>query len=638
MRFLPLLFIPLLFQVFELFGQENGFQSGVTEPVKPWTNRKFENNPDHFQFAIVTDRTGGHRDGVFEQAVEKLNLLMPEFVMSVGDLIEGYTKDLKELEAQWTEFDSILQPLNMRFFYIPGNHDVSNEVMRAEWMKRYGRAYYHFVYKNVLFLALDSNDGDDDGQFSKAQVEYFKKAIADHPNVRWTLLFMHHPAWHYKNSQGFREIEAALQSRPYTVFAGHNHQYYHETRNDRKYYVLATTGGGSALRGPKFGEFDHVTWVTMNEQGPVMVNLKLDGLLNHDLVTPESSDLAAALIDAANFESILLASPDKKSGKLLFGFLNSGKDTLHLNARVFHNHHLELAKNKWKMTVAPGERQHVAISWKRTGTLDWEKVEPVEIDFSIGYRTAKLEPEFRLNGSFAVPKSIDADQIKFSEPDIFADTYELVLEQPFSALELRYTTDGSVPTKLSPKYTGPIKLTKTCDVKVALADPVSGAISNMVKKNYRKLKPYEPMIGETTPGLRYRFFEGSFEKLPALDKMTPVREGIATDFDVEKIAGTRIDHYAMDFSGLIEVPEDGMYTFYLRSDDGSKMYIHDRLVVDNDGSHSAKTKHGFIPLKKGKHPIVVEYFEDFLGQELRLSWKKPGASEAEVLNFINLSH
>jgi len=59
---------------------------------KPFTGTDLNRN--NFQFAIVTDRTGGHRPGVFMEGIHKLNLLQPEFVMSVGDLIEGYTEDV----------------------------------------------------------------------------------------------------------------------------------------------------------------------------------------------------------------------------------------------------------------------------------------------------------------------------------------------------------------------------------------------------------------------------------------------------------------------------------------------------------------------------------------------------------------
>src|SRR5262249_20182937 len=74
------------------------------EDRTPWTNLRLNNDPSEFKFLVVSDRTGGHRAGVFSQAVEQINLLQPEFVVSVGDLIEGYTKDADKLTEQWKEF------------------------------------------------------------------------------------------------------------------------------------------------------------------------------------------------------------------------------------------------------------------------------------------------------------------------------------------------------------------------------------------------------------------------------------------------------------------------------------------------------------------------------------------------------
>ena len=67
---------------------------------KPWTPVAFNNDPAHFQFVVVSDRTGGVRPGVFESAIQKINLLQPEFVMSVGDLITGHTEDRKQIEVK----------------------------------------------------------------------------------------------------------------------------------------------------------------------------------------------------------------------------------------------------------------------------------------------------------------------------------------------------------------------------------------------------------------------------------------------------------------------------------------------------------------------------------------------------------
>ncbi len=83
--------------------QTEHFQSDVDTVVKPWTNLEFYNDPLNFKFAIVGDRTGGLRPGVFADGVKKLNLLMPEFVMSVGDFIPGNTADRAQLAREWED-------------------------------------------------------------------------------------------------------------------------------------------------------------------------------------------------------------------------------------------------------------------------------------------------------------------------------------------------------------------------------------------------------------------------------------------------------------------------------------------------------------------------------------------------------
>ena len=259
----------------------------------PFTSLELNNDDCQFQFAIVTDRTGGHRPGVFMDGVRKLNLLQPEFVMSVGDLIEGYTQDTVELERQWEEFTGFTAQLEMPFFYLPGNHDITNEVMERVYLERFGQTYYHFVYKEVLFLCLNSEDqyrGSNRGTISDKQYEYIKQVLADNEEVRWTMVFMHQPLWILNDTKRWVDVEKILANRKHTVFVGHHHHYVKYERNNGRYFMLATTGGGSALRGPQIGEFDHVVWATMTEEGPVLANLLLDGIWDEDVVTAESSD------------------------------------------------------------------------------------------------------------------------------------------------------------------------------------------------------------------------------------------------------------------------------------------------------------------------------------------------------------
>jgi predicted phosphodiesterase len=269
----------------------NGVQVEV-ENRNPWTHLRVNDDPGTFHFAVVSDRTGGHRARVFSQAVDQLNLVQPAFVVSVGDLIEGYTKDQAKLGKEWKEFQGYVHKLKMPFFYVPGNHDLANPTEVEEWKQRFGRRYYHFTYRDVLFLMVATDDEGEDqksyGKISKEQADYFAGVLKDTPNVRWTIVCIHKPIWSMEKAEqtGWLDIEKNLAGRKYTVFAGHVHRYQKFVRNGMNYYQLATTGGGSKMRGLPYGEFDHFAWITMTREGPVIANLLLDGILPEDLQKP----------------------------------------------------------------------------------------------------------------------------------------------------------------------------------------------------------------------------------------------------------------------------------------------------------------------------------------------------------------
>jgi predicted phosphodiesterase len=257
---------------------------------KPYTHLNINNDPDKFHFVVVTDNTGASRPGIWPKGVSKINLMQPEFVVSVGDLIQGYTRDLVTLNKQWEVFNSWTSKFTMPFFYVPGNHDYTNEVMVDLWKKKYGADYYHFVYQNVLFLCLNSEDGATalkNPDFSEAQFDYVKKILAENESVRHTFVLMHQPLWLHENAKNWKRVEQLLTQRKHSVFTGHLHQYALHARNNSDYFVLATMGGGSQLRGKKYGEFDHFLWVTMKDDGPVYANVFLDGVEEKDIQTYE---------------------------------------------------------------------------------------------------------------------------------------------------------------------------------------------------------------------------------------------------------------------------------------------------------------------------------------------------------------
>jgi hypothetical protein len=285
-------------------GNRKNFVGGLQIDVdqrNPWTHLRLNDAEETFHFVVVSDRTGGHRARIFSEAVERINLMQPAFVISVGDLIEGYTKDIGRVSDEWKEFQTYTHKLQMPFFYVPGNHDLTNAVQEDIWKDRFGRRYYHFLYKDVLFLAVNTDDPNADrkeyAKISPEQVDYFKKVLADNKAVRWTIVCLHKPIWTHADleTNGWLDMEKDLAGRDYTVFAGHIHKYQKFVRQGMNYYQLATTGGGSKLRGLRYGEFDHVAWVTMGKQGPTIANVMLDGIYPEDLKRSISDEEGVAV-------------------------------------------------------------------------------------------------------------------------------------------------------------------------------------------------------------------------------------------------------------------------------------------------------------------------------------------------------
>ncbi|MEM6262674.1 MAG: sugar-binding protein [Bacteroidota bacterium] len=344
----------------------------------PWSNLDLNNSKDQFQFAIVTDRTGGVRPGVFPKAIQKLNLLQPEFVMSVGDLIQGYTEDTVELNRQWREFIGFIDNLSVPFFYVPGNHDMTNKVMYDLWMEKFGRDYYHFVYKDVLFLCLNSEDqyrGASKGTIGDQQFEWVKKTLAANAGVKHTLVFLHQPLWlQEEETLNWPAVEKLLKNRPHTVFCGHRHHYVKYERNNGNYFMLATTGGGSGLRGTTFGEFDHVVWVTMTSEGPIIANLLLQGIWDENVNTAEQVAHVDSLLgrNPVTFEPLLVDGPDFEEGTIPFKITNDEDVPLTVRLAEHFSWDLNGKFDRNEITIGPNsvEKVNLQLATRKKRVLD----------------------------------------------------------------------------------------------------------------------------------------------------------------------------------------------------------------------------------------------------------------------------
>jgi len=160
-------------------------------------------------------------------------------------------------------------------------------------------------------------------------------------------------------------------------------------------------------------------------------------------------------------------------------------------------------------------------------------------------------------------------------------------------------------------------------------DKYEADFREMLDNPVRVFTPCEPVkVSNPAQGLDFAYYEGVFEALPDFDALEPVKTGAAEGFDRD--LRERTEHYALRFTGFIEAPRDGIYTFYTKSDDGTKLYIGAQEIVSNDGLHGALEKSGAVALKAGLHPITVTYFEQVGGETLEVSYEGPGIEKRWV--------
>jgi alpha-L-fucosidase len=212
--------------------------------------------------------------------------------------------------------------------------------------------------------------------------------------------------------------------------------------------------------------------------------------------------------------------------------------------------------------------------------------------------------------------------------DIFVRDLNVSITTNREKVEVRYTLDGSSPSVNSELVNGPIRLNETTVVSARCfrnGKPVSG----VAQGEFTKVEPRPASKPENLDvGLRYDYYEGDWDSLPNFSSLKPVQEGSVRDFDVS--VRKEKEYFGLEYTGFISIPEDGVYGFFTDSDDGSRLYIGDTLVVDNDGLHGLAERKGVIALAAGLHPIRVTFFQKTGGVDLRVYYQGPNIAKRSI--------
>lgn len=254
--------------------------------------------------------------------------------------------------------------------------------------------------------------------------------------------------------------------------------------------------------------------------------------------------------------------------------------------------------------------------WTKPENKDWEKFQ------------SKLTHQFKLLDARAVNYHIAAPK-GLKQGLTLSNEIEISLSSPYESAQIYYTTDGTEPTASSTLYEQPFTLNIANEEIIVKAVTIteSGQRSAVVEGSYQQasLKPAESPL-TLKPGLTATLIEGNFNEVKRIGGK------ISKTYTVDKVElpNNQPEQFALVLEGFITVPEDGIYTFYTSSDDGSVLNVGEKVVVDNDGLHGAQERSGEIALEAGTHSMLIRYFEAGGGESLKAYISGPYMEKIEI--------
>ena len=221
------------------------------------------------------------------------------------------------------------------------------------------------------------------------------------------------------------------------------------------------------------------------------------------------------------------------------------------------------------------------------------------------------------------------DLTGFTDNNVFIDSAILSVQKPLPNLPIHYTIDGTIPTQQSPVLPKDFMIDHTENIKLAAYTP-GGNRGDIYSLKYSK-ETYAPPVSITEKlqnGLKCTYYKGSFIDTKNMTSVAPSQTFNVNSIEVP--SEVNAPAFGLQYRGYIDVPENGIYSFYLTSDDGSLLSIDDKTVVDNDGLHSAIERSGEMALEKGLHRFSLDFIEGGGGYTLRLLYALQGAQPQDI--------
>jgi len=325
------------------------------------------------RICVIGDRTGNAQEGVYEGIFSEIVLLRPDFILTVGDMIEGPAESYDIIKKRWDEYFEIVNKTDIPIFYTPGNNDIFDSISYDYYSKNVSKPYYSLDTLGIHLICLDNSRISSSSKMDNEQTEFLVKDLKKQAKNKSIIVIMHKPFWKESVSKG-KEDELHNIFKEYgvdLVLSGHYHEYFTGEYDGVKYVSVGSSGGAAWADYAENMEF-HYTFITFDKNGMHIAPIRKGSVLQTDFVTDKENDIINSMINSSlKMEKIFYDDQKKKINTDILSLkLNNitesqVKDTLFWES----DNNWEISPNKIYVNLLPKEEKTYTFEVKNTGML-----------------------------------------------------------------------------------------------------------------------------------------------------------------------------------------------------------------------------------------------------------------------------